>query len=223
MVAALLADPAGLPGRTREVTADPRRRTLTPPRRSPGCAPPCPPPVRRPGGWTTRTTSGRACGRSCSTPSTARAARAASCCPSRWTGSSAGWPTAGERHVVVFSHNPLDASDGGEAALAALGGAGNVVAAIAGHRHTNSIEPDRAGGFWRISTSSLADFPQQARMFRLSEGADGGVVLDTWMVDQDGRGPAGTARELAYLDAQGGRPQGYAGRAADRNARLFLP
>jgi hypothetical protein len=103
-----------------------------------------------------------------------------------------------------------------------MGAAGNVVAAVAGHRHRNAIEADR-GGFWRISTASLADFPQQARMFRLSEGEGGGLVLDTWMVDQDGRGLAGTARELAHLDAQGGRPQGYAGRPGDRNARLFLP
>ena len=50
-------------------------------------------------------------------------------------------------------------------------------------------------------------------MFKLSEVAGGGVVLDTWMVDHDGRGVAGPARELAYLDAQGGRPLGFAGRA----------
>ena len=48
-------------------------------------------------------------------------------------------------------------------------------------------------------------------MFRLRE-APGGAVLETWMVDHDGRGLAGVARELAYLDAQGGRPQGFAGR-----------
>ena len=129
---------------------------------------------------------------------------------------------AGERHVVVFSHNPLDASDGGEAALAALAESGRVVAAVSGNRHRNTIEPHRPGGFWLIGTSSLADFPQQARMFELSE-APGGVVLDTWMVDHDGRGVAGPARELAYLDAQGGRPQGFAGRPSDRNARLFVP
>ena len=130
---------------------------------------------------------------------------------------------AGDRHVVVFSHNPLDASDGGEAALAAMAASGNVVAAVAGHRHGNRVEPYAAGGFWLIGTSSLADFPQQARMFKLSETAGGGVVLETWMVDHDGRGVAGPARELAHLDAQGGRPLGYAGRPQDRNARLHLP
>jgi len=130
---------------------------------------------------------------------------------------------AAGRHVLVISHNQLESSDGGEAALTAMGSAGNVTAAIAGNRHRNVIEPYRPGGFWLITTASLADFPQQARMFCLREADGGGVALDTWMVDQDGRGLAGTARELAYLDAQGGRPQQEAGRAIDRNARLFVP
>ena len=60
-------------------------------------------------------------------------------------------------------------------------------------------------------------------MFKLSEVEGGGVVLDTWMVDHDGRGVTGPARELAYLDAQGGRPQRFAGTATDRNARLYVP
>lgn len=126
---------------------------------------------------------------------------------------------AGERWVVVFSHNPLDASDGGEAALAALDAAPRVAAAVAGNRHRNTIA--ERDGYWLVGTSSLADYPQQARMFRLRE-APGGAVLETWMVDHDGRGPAGPARELAYLDAQGGRPLGFAGRPGDRNARLAV-
>ena len=49
-----------------------------------------------------------------------------------------------------------------------------------------------------------------------------GYALETWMVDHDGRGLAAVARELAFLDAQGGRPQGFAGAREDRNARLFV-
>jgi 3',5'-cyclic AMP phosphodiesterase CpdA len=128
---------------------------------------------------------------------------------------------AGRRWVVVFSHNPLDASEGGARALTALDADPRVVAAVAGNRHRNVI--DRWGHVWLVATSSLADFPQQARMFRLRATAAGGVALETWVVDHDGRGLAGVSRELAYLDAQGGRPQGFAGAPADRNARLYSP
>ena len=120
----------------------------------------------------------------------------------------------GDRWIVVFAHNALP-----EPALALLDRTPRVAAVIRGNSHRNAIAP--RDGYWLISTSSLADFPQQARMFRLRE-APGGAVLETWMVDQDGHGLAGVARELAYLDAQGGRPQGFAGRPTDRNMRLFV-
>ncbi len=121
--------------------------------------------------------------------------------------------------LVVFAHNPLEASDGGEAALAVLDAAPRMVAVVSGNRHRNTIEP--RDDYWLVGTASLADFPQQARMFRLRK-APGGAVLETWMVDHDGRGLAGSARQLAYLDAQGGRPHGFAGRRGDRNARLHV-
>jgi hypothetical protein len=121
---------------------------------------------------------------------------------------------AGGRWIVVFTHNALP-----ERALQMLDATPRVAAVVRGNSHRNAIES--RDGYWLISTSSLADFPQQARMFRLRE-APGGAVLETWMVDQDGRGLAGVSRELAYLDAQGGRPQRFAGRATDRNARLFV-
>ena len=131
---------------------------------------------------------------------------------------------AAGRAIVVATHNPLDGTDGGAAALAALDATPGVVAVVSGNGHRNRIRPHRtaAGGYWVIATSSLADFPQQARMFRLRRAA-GGYALETWMVDHDGAGVAGPARELAFLDAQGGRPQGFAGTRADRNARLFVP
>jgi calcineurin-like phosphoesterase family protein len=121
---------------------------------------------------------------------------------------------AGERWVVVFSHNPLTPE-----ALATLDADPRVVATIAGNSHKNRIT--RHGRYWQITTSSLADFPQQSRMFRLREITQG-VALETWMVDHGGRGLAGISRELAYLDAQGGRPQRFAGAPTDRNARLFI-
>ncbi|HET6549873.1 MAG TPA: hypothetical protein VFG79_15520, partial [Solirubrobacter sp.] len=120
-----------------------------------------------------------------------------------------------ERWVIVLSHNPLP-----EPALEVLDRHPNVVAGVFGNSHRNRITP--RGRYWQISTSSLADFPQQARMFRLRE-TGGGVALETWMVNHDGRGLAGISRELAFLDAQGGRPQHFAGTRADRNARLFVP
>jgi hypothetical protein len=44
------------------------------------------------------------------------------------------------------------------------------------------------------------------------------------MLDADPRSRLATiSRRLAYLDVQGGRPQRFAGRPADRNARLYKP
>ncbi|MBE2320863.1 metallophosphoesterase [Solirubrobacter sp. CPCC 204708] len=119
-----------------------------------------------------------------------------------------------DRHAIVFSHNPLTPE-----ALQILDRHPNVVAAISGNSHRNRVTP--RGRYWLVSTSSLADFPQQSRMFRLRETADG-AALETWMVDHDGRGLAGISRELAFLDAQGGRPQRFAGERQDRNVRLFV-
>ncbi|HEY4281114.1 MAG TPA: hypothetical protein VGM91_23070 [Conexibacter sp.] len=132
---------------------------------------------------------------------------------------------AGDRWVIVFTHQPLASARGGAAALALLDRDPHVVAAVNGDTHRNRIAPRHtpAGGYWQISTSSLADFPQQARAFALRATRGGGVELDTWMVDHDDGpdGLAGVSRALAYLDAQGGRPSGFAGTASDRNVRLF--
>jgi 3',5'-cyclic AMP phosphodiesterase CpdA len=131
---------------------------------------------------------------------------------------------AAGRPLLVFSHNPLDNTIRGDAALAALDATPGVVAVIAGNSHRNRIRPraTSSGGYWQISTSSLADHPQQARALRVRRTA-AGYALETWMLDHDGEGVAAAARELAFLDAQGGRPQGFAGGRGDRNARLFVP
>jgi hypothetical protein len=130
---------------------------------------------------------------------------------------------AGHRWVIVFSHQPLDRSEGGAAVLSLLDGDPRVVAAIAGHTHRNSIVPRStpAGGYWLITTASLIDYPQQARAFRLVATRRRGVALETWMIDHGERQDAGVSRALSFLDAQGGRPGHDAGGPLDRNVRLY--
>jgi hypothetical protein len=131
---------------------------------------------------------------------------------------------AGGRRVVVVSHQPLTRVDGGQAALALLDRDPHVIAALAGDSHHNRIRArsTAAGGYWLVQTAALADYPQQARMLRIRETAAGGTVIETSMLDTAPDPLADTARELAYLDAQGGRPQHDAGTRLDRNVRLFV-
>ena len=100
-----------------------------------------------------------------------------------------------------------------------------VIAALAGHTHRNRIvaRPTAAGGYWLISTASLIDYPQQARALRISSRpAGGGVAIQTWMLDHVFPDPLGTiSRQLSFIDAQGGRPQGFAGMRLDRNVTLY--
>jgi metallophosphoesterase (TIGR03767 family) len=125
--------------------------------------------------------------------------------------------------ILLFSHAPLTSAEGGDAVLSLLDADRYVVAAINGDTHRNRIEPrpSRSGGYWLISTSSLIDYPQQVRAFRLAVTTPGHVVLQTWMLNTDASHLASVSRELAYLDFQGGRPQRFAGSRSDRNANLF--
>ncbi len=131
---------------------------------------------------------------------------------------------AGERWVLVVSHQPLTTSVGGDRLLSILDRAPRVVALLSGHTHRNRIaaRPTRAGGYWLISTASLIDFPQQTRALRVLATADGGVAVQTWMLDHVFPGKLGTiSRQLSFIDAQGGRPGGFAGTRLDRNVTLY--
>ena len=128
------------------------------------------------------------------------------------------------RWVLVVSHQPLTSTQGAGRLLALLDRDPHVVAVIWGHTHRNRIlaRPTAAGGYWLIATCSLIDYPQELRALRVRDATGGGCVLETWMLDHvpDG-GIADISRELAYVDAQGGRPQGFAGGPLDRNVRLY--
>ncbi|HTU87312.1 MAG TPA: hypothetical protein VMF57_17155 [Solirubrobacteraceae bacterium] len=127
---------------------------------------------------------------------------------------------AGGRWVVAVSHQPLESSAGGESLLSLLDSHPRVIAALSGHTHRNSIQP--RAGYWLINTASLIDYPQQARALRIVRTAGGGVAIQTWMLDHTFPGDLGAiSRQLAYLDAQGGRPMGFAGSTLDRNVTLY--
>ena len=129
----------------------------------------------------------------------------------------------GGRFVVFVSHQALWDSVNGDQVLAVLDQAPAVIATLSGHTHRNRIQPQAtaAGGYWKIETASLIDYPQQARALRVRATADGGVAIETWMLDHVYPGSLGTiSRELSYLDAQGGRPQRFAGGRLDRNVVL---
>ena len=117
------------------------------------------------------------------------------------------------------------ARTGGEEALAALDATPGVVAVVHGNGHRNSDPPAPHRAAAATGSSARPRSPTSpSRRGRSGCGAArGGYVLETWMLDHDGAGLAGAARELAFLDAQGGRPQGFAGGRGDRNARLFVP
>ncbi|MCL3861333.1 metallophosphoesterase [Actinotalea sp. K2] len=159
------------------------------------------------------------------------------------------------RYVVVTSHHPSWTLTNGYApsgaperhlgadVLALLLRHRGVVAWVAGHVHAHSHRwhqaPDRAGGLWEVTTSSLVDWPQQLRVLELAREPGGTLALVSTVVDHLGpatwsRDRLGDPANLAALSrALGGndyRGRGGAGsrarpagRAGDRNAVWRLP
>jgi hypothetical protein len=133
---------------------------------------------------------------------------------------------AAGRWVIFISHQKLGQTVGGDELQALLDRSSNVVMTLAGHTHHNRIaaRATPAGGYWTIETASLIDWPQQSRALRFWETEDGGVAIETWMLDHVDSGPGAVgriSRELSYLSATGGRPGRFAGGPGDRNAVLF--
>jgi len=147
-----------------------------------------------------------------------------------------------DRLVVVLSHHGFDtlanphAEPRNELLLAMLLRFPNVVLWLNGHIHANRVTPradPRGGhGFWEVTTSSLVDWPCQARLVELFDAGDGVLAIACTMVDHDGSIRAGDAdlddlaglhRELAANVPQNGFDSWRPGKPEDRNVILLLP
>ncbi len=138
-----------------------------------------------------------------------------------------------DRYVVISSHHGYDSLSNprgerrADSLLELLTRFRNVVLWLNGHIHMNRITARRRargdGGFWEVTTSSLVDWPCQARLVELFTTADGLLAIATTMLDHDGEGLAGLHRELAANVPFNGFDSQRAGTPLDRNAVLLLP
>ncbi len=156
-----------------------------------------------------------------------------------------------DRLVVVFSHHGVDSlvhplvghlGPDGQPLLGANGilellhRFPNVVLWLNGHTHLNAVRPrrrpgDPGRGFWEVTTSSIVDWPCQARLVEFVESA-GQLSIFCTMIDHDS--PAGprsleSGRELAALHRElaanmpfAGLDSARPGTHADRNVELRM-
>jgi metallophosphoesterase (TIGR03768 family) len=85
----------------------------------------------------------------------------------------------------------------------------NLIMWIAGHRHMNTVTPqihptDPTRSFWEVETSSLRDFPQQFRTFRMYRNTNNTVSIIITNVDPAvaAASPATTSRGNAIATAR---------------------
>jgi hypothetical protein len=135
--------------------------------------------------------------------------------------------------VVLLSHHGYETLDNRRAErragelLALLLRFPNVVLWLNGHIHANRITPrhdPRVGhGLWEVTTSSLVDWPCQARLVEIFRTRGDLLAIACTMLDHDGAGLAGLHRELAGNVPRSGFDSSRPGTPADRNAILLLP
>ncbi|MBA3456895.1 MAG: hypothetical protein H0T42_27645 [Deltaproteobacteria bacterium] len=145
--------------------------------------------------------------------------------------------------VLLLSHQPTDhidqqSGEGGavlSGTVAALdveqlvAGYPNVIGWLVGHLHDNRVRaipgPDPAHpGYWEITTSAIADWPSQARIFELVDNGNGTLSLISTLVDYDEETCAERRfRRLAVMDHVAGWTRPVSALASDRNVELVIP
>lgn len=129
--------------------------------------------------------------------------------------------------AIIVSHHPIEAiSDGSDELLDLLLDHPQVICMVTGHTHMNSIKAftlpgDPGRGFWQIQTSSLIDFPQEARMLEIFDNGDGTGVIRTFVFNQQAKGQLGKNARASFRSAMEEGLDGT-GKAPDRNADLIF-
>jgi 3',5'-cyclic AMP phosphodiesterase CpdA len=132
-----------------------------------------------------------------------------------------------DRLVVLLSHhtsdtvsNPRGEQHAGQL-LDLLTRSPHVILWLNGHIHANRVKAQR--GLWEVTTSSLVDWPCQARVVEIFRAPDGRLAVGCTMLDHDGEGLAGLHRELAANVPGNGFDSWRPGTPADRNVVLLSP
>ena len=129
--------------------------------------------------------------------------------------------------AIVVSHHPIGAiNQGSDELLDLLLDHPQVICLVTGHEHMNRIKAftlpgDPGRGFWQIQTSSLIDFPQEARMLEIFDNGDGTGVIRTFVFNQQAKGQLGENARASFRSAMGEGLDGT-GKAQDRNADLIF-
>jgi 3',5'-cyclic AMP phosphodiesterase CpdA len=128
---------------------------------------------------------------------------------------------------IVVSHHPLsDLVIGRDDLADVLFDHPQVIAVLSGHQHRHLITayPDTRQpehGFWQIQTSSLIDFPQQARILEVLNNGDGTGSIRTFVFNQQAGGGLGENARASYASAAQERFDG-SGSEGDRNVELLF-
>jgi len=111
--------------------------------------------------------------------------------------------------MTLFLPMPVYSVVNDDALLSVLQGYPNLIMWIAGHRHMNTVTPqihptDPTRSFWEVETSSLRDFPQQFRTFRIYRNTNNTVSIIITNVDPavSTASPATTSRGNAIATAR---------------------